>query len=493
MKASKRIIIFLLIAALLCGGMSFGVSAADPMDAILGVYEGYYYAHQGQTGVTLTVYKNAEGGVEAIYEFYNLPDRTNAKEGSYYMSVSYEDGSYFFDATSWIDKPSGYSTLDLRAKLDGYVLSGNVLYSYGTSFSFYAEKANDSYENVQESIYNDHRYELVEEGMTWTEAQAYAASKGGYLAVITSAEEQAYIERLISGGEKLQYWIGASRESGSWAWVNGEGFDYSKWDAGQPNNYGRGEDYAQICRVPNPYYYGSKAMHWNDINNENTISGEEDYFSLSNVGFIIEYGVWSDSSVWADPELEEAYEKGLIPDVLIGEDLTKPITRGEFAAVAVKLYEAMTGNRTIIAMDAGFTDIDDCAERLYILKAYNYQIVNGISATAYAPDQLLTREQMATMLTRVVKKATWPSYTIAADGDFALDYSGVTKFKDDSLISAYAYGSVYFMVKNGIINGMGNGCFAPRNTTDEQSAIHYANATRQQALLISIRSLENLG
>ena len=54
MKAAKRIVIFMLVAVLLCGSMSFGVSAADPMDAILGVYEGYYYAHQGQTGVTLT-------------------------------------------------------------------------------------------------------------------------------------------------------------------------------------------------------------------------------------------------------------------------------------------------------------------------------------------------------------------------------------------------------------------------------------------------------
>ena len=59
-------------------------------------------------------------------------------------------------------------------------------------------------------------------------------------------------------------------------------------------------------------------------------------------------------------------------------------------------------------------------------------------------------------------------------------------------ISDYAYAAVYFMAKNGIINGMGNNLFAPKNTTSAQAAAFYANATREQALLTSVRSLNNL-
>lgn len=492
MKLFRRTLSLVLSALLLCQLLVVGAGAAqDPMDAILGVYEGYYYAHQGQTGVTLTVYQE-DSQVKAIYEFYNLPNRTNAAEGSFYMTVSYSDGTYYFDAGSWIDHPSGYVTVDIKnVKLNGYVLTGNVTVS-GTN-TFYAEKANDAYEQVQESIFNDHRYELVDEGMTWPEAKAYAEDRGGYLAVITSAQEEAFVESLVAKGTKNQYWLGASRVDGSFAWVTGEPFSYTNWDKNEPNNHLKVEDYLQIYRVKNPAVSGSQALKWNDAPVDNVIAGEESFFSLSKVGLVIEYDPVGNASQWAELELQEAYEQGLIPDVLMGKDMTGTITRGEFAAVAVRLYEALSGNRMIIAMNAPFTDIDNAAERLYILKAYNYDIVNGVSPTEYSPDALLTREQMATMLTRVYKKFQWPDYTISSDAAYPLDYSGTARFADDGDISGYAYGSVYFMVKNNIINGVGNNLFAPKNTTTAQAAANYANATRQQALLISSRTYIQFG
>jgi hypothetical protein len=38
---------------------------------------------------------------------------------------------------------------------------------------------------------------------------------------------------------------------------------------------------------------------------------------------------------WAKPELQKADELGLIPDILAGADMTKPVTRGEFCELAV--------------------------------------------------------------------------------------------------------------------------------------------------------------
>lgn len=489
MKTMRRGLSLLLSLALLGTFLVIPAQAAPPMEEILGTYEGYYYAAQGQTGVTLTVYQE-NGQVKAIFDFYNLPNRTNAKAGKFYMNVSYDSGIYSFDATEWIEKPSTYNTVDLRLTLNGYVLSGDVLASTG-KYSFYAEKPNDAYEQVQETVYGDHRYERVDQGMTWSQAQEYAVTHGGYLAVIGSAGEEAFVEKLIARGSQNQYWLGGHKDEGNFVWVNGESFGYTNWDAIEPNNHRGVEDCLQILRLPNPSISGSRAMKWNDAPNDNTIRGEEDFFTLDKVGFVVEYEAWSGSSDWATPELKEALEKELIPDVLIGRDLKSQITRGEFAAVAVKLYEAMSGNRTIIAMDNPFRDID-CAERLYILKAYNYSIVNGTGGDTYSPNDLISREQMATMLTRVVKKASYPDYTIETDANYPLDTSGVKRFADDGDISDYAYAAVYFMAKNGIINGMGNNLFAPKNTTSAQAAAHYANATREQALLTSVRSLNNL-
>ena len=52
---------------------------------------------------------------------------------------------------------------------------------------------------------------------------------------------------------------------------------------------------------------------------------------------------WGNASTWAEKELQEADEMGLIPDCLRGKDLRDNITRAEFAAVCVKLYEVMSG------------------------------------------------------------------------------------------------------------------------------------------------------
>lgn len=196
----------------------------------------------------------------------------------------------------------------------------------------------------------------------------------------------------------------------------------------------------------------------------------------------------SEVSSWSSPEMEEAYREDLIPDCLVGEDLTQPIDRAEFAAVTVKVFENLSATTALPAVTNPFTDCSD----VEVLKAYNTGITNGTSATTFSPNDLLNREQAATMLTRVFKRVTMPGWTLATDGQFALTYTKPAPFADDVFISAFAKDSVYFMAANGIIGGMGNNLFAPKNLTDKQTAEGYANATREQALAISLRMVKNL-
>ena len=85
---------------------------------LLGIYRGSYIAAQGETGLTLTVFMD-RGVCKAKFEFYNLPDKNNAKSGSYYMRVSKKlNGDYFFKGTEWIDKPYDYEFVHLRGKLN---------------------------------------------------------------------------------------------------------------------------------------------------------------------------------------------------------------------------------------------------------------------------------------------------------------------------------------------------------------------------------------
>ncbi|MPN51176.1 hypothetical protein SDC9_198818 [bioreactor metagenome] len=61
-------------------------------------------------------------------------------------------------------------------------------------------------------------------------------------------------------------------------------------------------------------------------------------------------------SDWAKPELQTAYDLGLIPDILIDADMTKPITREEFCELAVLLDEKVTGQAVQPVSPDPFTD-----------------------------------------------------------------------------------------------------------------------------------------
>lgn len=209
---------------------------------------------------------------------------------------------------------------------------------------------------------------------------------------------------------------------------------------------------------------------------------------LSLISFNVQAIDSSNVSDWAMEEVTKADELGLIPDTLKNIDLTKPITRAEFAAISVKAYEIIEKTTLNPVTNNPFVDTNDD----YVLKAFDLGITTGMSDTEFMPDTLLTREQAATMLTRVIKKTSINNWSIEKDSDFNLSYKKPQAFADDEKISDWAKDSVYFMVANGIINGMDNNLFAPKNTTAAEEETKYANATREQALLIAVRMVEKI-
>lgn len=196
----------------------------------------------------------------------------------------------------------------------------------------------------------------------------------------------------------------------------------------------------------------------------------------------------SETSSWSNSDMEEAFNAGLVPEQLVGEDLTERITRAEFAAISVELYQTLTGKTNISTQGANaFQDISGSIYRDVILQASALDIAQGTSAVTYAPDSRINREQLATMLCRTVKKYKYDEWTYETDSDYYLDNSGVKKFADDSQISDWAKPSVYYMAKMGIVKGVDDTHFAPKNVTSAQEASGYALATREQAIVMSLR------
>ncbi len=176
---------------------------------------------------------------------------------------------------------------------------------------------------------------------------------------------------------------------------------------------------------------------------------------------------WSKASEWAEPELKEASKQNLIPEIFDEANLTKNITRKEFAHTVVKMYEKITGQKAVPIAKNPFTDTKDKE----VLKAYNIGITNGTSDTTFSPDALITREQMATMMTRALTKA----------GKDTSRPESAKLFADDSEFSEYAKDSIYYMSSIEIIKGVGENKFNAKG-----------NASREQALAISIRCVKKL-
>ena len=101
------------------------VEADQALRKLMGTYMGAYLPAQGESALTLRVYKES-GKYRADFAFTSLPGRTNCKTGSYSMDVAYDGLSktYVFTSDEWIEKPEGYKLLDLRGTLEGDVLSG---------------------------------------------------------------------------------------------------------------------------------------------------------------------------------------------------------------------------------------------------------------------------------------------------------------------------------------------------------------------------------
>lgn len=200
--------------------------------------------------------------------------------------------------------------------------------------------------------------------------------------------------------------------------------------------------------------------------------GNSAYSNIASIGL--------KSSPWAVAELKSALDLGLIPDSLLSADLTKPITREEFCEMAVLLYESITLTKSTPTSPNPFNDTSNPQ----ILKAYNIGVTNGISATTFEPKTLINREQCAAMLYRDIK-AMRPA------GDYVI--TDVKDFPDQKDVSSWANEATKYMSKLGIIKGdTSSGNFMPKAITTAQKATTYGMATREAAILMSVRAYEKL-
>ena len=196
-------------------------------------------------------------------------------------------------------------------------------------------------------------------------------------------------------------------------------------------------------------------------------------------------------SNWAAEDIITAISMGYLDDDpnvfgyqpavtdLLGSDYTKAITRGQFASLAVRYYETLLGDITgedyTIPVNSGDDVFADSTGDENMAKAFNLGILGGYNsadtrAGVYVgPNDNITREQAATMLTRLMEKLIVAFDSVGRTG-WTVWYADNLPFTDE--IADWAYDGVRAVYGVGAMTGTTGTTFSPKsNYTIEQSIV----------------------
>lgn len=142
------------------------------------------------------------------------------------------------------------------------------------------------------------------------------------------------------------------------------------------------------------------------------------------------------------------------------------LTRGMFVTI---LYRA--DGKAVVEGESIFADVEE--DRYYtdaVIWAAANGIVSGMTKDTFAPDQNITREQMATMISRYL-----------ACKEIEISKEGEIVYTDSTEIADWAVNAVAEMKRAELLEGNADGSFAPKR-----------NATRAEAAALFVRLLNTL-
>ena len=162
------------------------------------------------------------------------------------------------------------------------------------------------------------------------------------------------------------------------------------------------------------------------------------------------------ANAWYRTQTESLASKGIVAGVTA--DSFKPnanITRAEFMTMLVKAKGVYDVNAT-----CNFSDVSKEAwYYTYVASAVKAGIASGVGDSKFAPNSVITRQEMAVMIANALGEKT------------VTNVSSYLKATDASLISAYAKNGMALCVKNEFMVGSGNKLDPKGNSTRGMAAV----------------------
>lgn len=174
-----------------------------------------------------------------------------------------------------------------------------------------------------------------------------------------------------------------------------------------------------------------------------------------------------DTVVWAQDAILRLVDLGVVngrSDSIFDPNGT--VTRAEFAKMVVLAFDLTGGAGATLDY---FSDVDMTDWYApYVVRGYYSGVISGYDDGTFRPNGLITRQEMAAMISRA----------ISAAGKYLPATVAAASFDDAWQIGDWAYDAVTTLQQGGVIDGMGDGTFAPLD-----------NATRAQAAVIIDRAI----
>jgi len=245
-----------------------------------------------------------------------------------------------------------------------------------------------------------------------------------------TAKTGAWTENQLSGNERNHVWNEAYI-GGRWVIID------ATWDSG--NDYSGGAKTASgglyFNRYFDPTIEAFSLDHFMGAYPESTIT-------LSDA-----------PSPWAVKQVDSAISYGFVP-LAMRMEYSQSLTRAEFCALAVTLYETVKGKQINGRVKFGDTTDINIAKMAYL------GIVNGVGSDKFAPDEPLEREQAAIIIARL------------AEALGCKLPKGELLFSDSDSVSPWAAEAVSQVQAAGIMGSVGNDMFSPKGGfTREQSIV----------------------